>query len=148
MDPPGCEELAGIFSGNLRRLLDARIEAATSLMVETIALCRQSGARVSFFGGMDPVTSGLDPDRFLRDVYMVNAGVSDPDKIASQRSAFPVGTGLSAIVSPGGHADQAALTAHLDALVAGGIDGFAFYNYGLMRQPHLEWIGASRHAWS
>ena len=56
---------------------------------------------------MDPVTNGLDPDRFLRDVYMVNAGVSDPDKIASQRSAFPVGTGLSAIVSPGGHADQA-----------------------------------------
>ena len=148
MDPPGCEELAGIFSGQLRRLLDARIEAATSLMVETIALCRQSGARVSFFGGMDPVTNGLDPDCFLRDIYMVNAGVSDPDKIASQRSAFPVGTGLSAIVSPGGHADQAALTAHLDALVAGGIDGFAFYNYGLMRQPHLEWIGASRHAWA
>ena len=147
MDPPGCEELGEIFSGHLQLFLAARIEAATSLMQEAIALCRRSGARVSFFGGMDPVTNGLDPDRFLSDVYMVNAGIPDPEKIAGQRSVFPDGTGLSAIVSPGGYADQVALVAHLDALAAGGIDGFAFYNYGLMRQTHLEWIGASRGAW-
>ena len=36
---------------------------------------------MSFFGGMDPVANGLDADRFLRDVYMVNARVGDIDRL-------------------------------------------------------------------
>ena len=147
MDPPDLEELAEVFSGHLRLFLDARIEAATSLMEEAIAVATQAGARVSFFGGMDPVANGLDADRFLRDVYMVNAGVA-ADRVAAQRDTFPAGTGLSAIASPSGYADQTALDAHLTALDRAGIDGFAFYNYGLMRLAHLEWIGARRDAWT
>ena len=96
---------------------------------------------------MDPVANGLDADRFLRDVYMVNAGVG-ADRVAAQRDTFPPDTGLSAIASPSGYADQTALDAHLTALDRAGIDGFAFYNYGLMRLAHLEWIGASRDAWT
>lgn len=149
MDSPDLEELAEVFSGHLRIFLDARIETATSLMEEAIAIIRQAGGRVSFFGGRDPVANGLDSERFLRDVYMVNAGISgEPETMAALRGEFPPDTGLGAIVQPSSYADQTALGAHLDALNQGGIDGFAFYNYGLLRRTHLEWIGAHRHAWS
>ena len=95
------------------------------------------------------MANGLDSERFLRDVYMVNAGISgEPETMAALRGEFPPDTGLGAIVQPSSYADQTALGAHLDSLNQGGIDGFAFYNYGLLRRTHLEWIGAHRHAWS
>ena len=49
----------------------ARVEVATSLMQAAINKFQQNGARVSFFGGRDPIANGLDSDRYLRDVYMV-----------------------------------------------------------------------------
>ena len=53
-----------------------------------------------------------------------------------------------AIVQPSGSANRTAFAAHITALADGGIDDVAFYNYGLLRQTHLEWIGACRTAWS
>lgn len=153
MAPPSGERLAALCSGRLQILLDARVEAATSLMQEAIDIAQENGARVSFFGGRDPITNGLDSERFLRDVYMVNGNVSGDaaeleQRIAALRGEFPAGTGLSAIVSPASFAGDAELAGHIAALADGGIDGFAFYNYGLLRRAHLEWIGACRAAWA
>ena len=153
MHPLNPTELSGLFSGRLQILIDARIEAATSLMEQAVAIARQSGARVSFFGGRDPIANGLDSDRGLREVYMVNAGVAaNPEtmaaNISAQRDEFPADTALSAIVQASSFADSTALGDHLIALAEADIDGFAFYNYGLLRRCHLEWIGAHRHTWS
>ena len=68
--------------------------------------------------------------------------------ISVMRSEFPASTGLSAIVQPSGFANRTAFATHITALADGGIDGFAFYNYGQLRQTHVEWIGACRAAWS
>ena len=153
MQPPSAECLAAAFSGRLQTLLDARVETATSLVEEAIAIANQAGARASFFGGRDRVVNGLDSDRVLRNVYMVNAGVGgEPDALAASvralRGEFPANTGLSAIVSPGSFADGDALGVHLTALSQAGVDGYAFYNYGLIRRAHLEWIGTCRHLWA
>ena len=75
MQPPSAECLAAAFAGRLQTLLDARVETATSLVEGAIAIANQAGARASFFGGRDRVVNGLDSDRVLRNVYMVNAGV-------------------------------------------------------------------------
>ena len=120
MQPPSAEFLATAFSGRLQTFLDARVEAATSLVEEAIAIANQAGARVSFFGGRDRTVNGLDSDRVLRNVYMVNAGVGgEPDALAASvrtlRGEFPADTDLSAIVNPGGFADSDALGAHLTA---------------------------------
>ena len=152
MQPPSAECLATAFSGRLQTFLDARVETATSLVEEAIAIVNQAGARTSFFGGRDRTVNGLDSDRVLRNVYMVNAGVGgEPDALAARvralRGEFPADTGLSAIVNPGGFADGDALGAHLTALGQAGVDGYAFYNYGLIRRAHLEWIGTHRHLW-
>ena len=153
MVPPTPAELAELFSGRLQIFFDARIEAATSLMEAAIDIVRQAGARASFFGGRDPIANGLDSDRLLRAVYMVNGSAGTaPEKmaenIASQRGEFPADTGFSAIVQASSFNDADALGAHLAALDDAGIDGFAFYNYGLLRRAHLEWIGAHRHVWA
>ena len=153
MQPPSAEDIAAAFSGRLQTLLDARVQAATSLVEEAVAIAAQAGARVSFFGGRDRVVNGLDAERVLHNVYMVNAGVSGaPDALAASvrtlRGEFPANTGLSAIVHPGGFADNAALGEHLTALRRAGVHGYAFYNYGLIRRAHLEWIGTHRHLWA
>ena len=153
MQPPNAECLAAAFAGRLQTFLDARVETATSLVEEVIAIANQTGARASFFGGRDRVVNGLDSDRILRNVYMVNAGVGgEPDALAASvrglRGEFPADTGLSAIINPGGFADSDALGAHLTALSQAGINGYAFYNYGLIRRAHLEWIGTHRHLWA
>ena len=153
MQPPTTECLAAAFSGRLQAFLDARVETATSLVEEAIAIANQAGARASFFGGRDRAVNGLDSDRVLRNVYMVNAGVGGtPDALAASVRAlcgeFPAATGLSAIVNPGGFADRAALGAHLTALHQAGVHGYAFYNYGLIRRARLEWIGTCRHLWA
>ena len=152
MQPPSAERLATAFSGRLQTFLDARVETATSLVEEAIAIANQAGARTSFFGGRDRTVNGLDSDRVLRNVYMVNAGVGgEPDALAASvrtlHGEFPADTGLSAIVHPGGFADSDALGAHLTALHQAGINGYAFYNYGLIRRAHLEWIGTCRELW-
>ena len=153
MQPPNAECLAAAFSGRLQTFLNARVETATSLVEEAIAIASQASARASFFGGRDRTVNGLDSDRILRNVYMVNAGVGgEPDALAASvrglRGEFPADTGLSAIVNPGGFADGDALGAHLTALSQAGINGYAFYNYGLIRRAHLEWIGTHRHLWA
>ena len=152
MQPPSAERLATAFSGRLQTFLDARVEAATSLVEKAIAIANQAGVRVSFFGGRDRTVNGLDSDRVLRNVYMVNAGVGgEPDALAANvrtlRGKFPADTDLSAIVNPGGFADSDALGAHLTALSQAGVNGYAFYNYGLIRRAHLEWIGTCCHLW-
>ena len=153
MQPPSAECLVAAFAGRLQTFLDARVETATSLVEEAIAIASQAGARASFFGGRDRTVNGLDSDRILRNVYMVNAGVGgEPDALAASvrglRGEFPADTGLSAIINPGGFADSDALGAHLTALSQAGINGYAFYNYGLIRRAHLEWIGTHRHLWA
>ena len=145
--------MAKLFSGRLQVFIDTRIEAATSLMEQAVAIALQSGARVSFFGGRDPISNGLDSDRALREVYMVNGGVDAITEtmaanIAGQRGEFPSDTGFSAIVQASAFADAGAFAAYVSGLHEAEIDGFAFYNYGLLRRVHLEWIGAQRHAWS
>ncbi len=146
MQPPSAECLAAAFSGRLQTFLAARVETATSLVEEAIAIANQAGARASFFGGRDQTVNGLDSDRVLRNVYMVNAGMGG-ERVRALRGELPAGTGLSAIVNPGEFADRDALGAHLIALRQAGVDGYAFYNYGLIRRAHLEWIGAHRHLW-
>jgi hypothetical protein len=145
--------MAKLFSGRLQVFIDTRIEAATSLMEQAVDIALQSGARASFFGGRDPIRNGLDSDRALREVYMVNGGVDTITEtiaanIADQRRAFPSDTGFSAIVQASSFADAGAFAAYVSGLHQAGIDGFAFYNYGLLRRVHLEWIGGQRHAWS
>ena len=152
MQPPSAEYLATAFSGRLQTFLDARVEAATSLVEEVIAIANQAAARASFFGGRDRTVNGLDSDRVLRNVYMVNAGVGgEPDALADSvrtlRGEFPADTDLSAIINPGSFADSDALVTHLTALHRAGVNGYAFYNYGLIRRAHLEWLGTCRHLW-
>ena len=93
-----------------------------------------------------PSSASVTPGSSVRKVRLLMASTRQ-EEMSTPYTEQPLLAKTSAIVSPGGYADQVALVAHLDALAAGGIDGFAFYNYGLIRLTHLEWIGASRGAW-
>ena len=37
---------------------------------------------------------------------------------------------------------------HIAPLISNVVDGYAFYNYGLIRRAHLEWIGTHCHLWA
>ena len=144
LDPQAAEEA---FGGRLGRYIDVRVETATQLTLEIIDQIQTAGVSATFFGGLDPLVNGLDSPRLMSQLDGVNASGMGPGRVAGLRSELGPRPQLNAIIHPGG-TSQDELRDQVDTLVADSIDGFAFYNYGLLRREQLQWIGACREAWT
>ncbi|MBI4530071.1 MAG: hypothetical protein HY709_00990, partial [Candidatus Latescibacteria bacterium] len=55
---------------------------------------------------------------------------------------------VQADIRPANFTSREEMRESLRALEKAGVDGFTFYNYGLIRLEHLEWIGAARDVWA
>jgi hypothetical protein len=146
------ELIQGAFDGRLLAYLEARVDTATSLFEEVAAVVRGGGAGVTFFGSLDRRVTGLDRQRVLGCLDAVYTTVPGPPEQAAQRvgtlrDELP-GARLVAIVRPGGAGTEQDVRSQIDAQADAGVDGFAFYTYGLVREQHLDWIRSARGAWS
>lgn len=145
--PPNREWWDQAFDGRLAHYLAVRVESATSLYEEVAGICRSRRALVQDTWAVDDseVVSGLDPrrkhamcDRFTLFTRPTAATLAEWKRQAPGKqflwSAQPV------------DAAPELPTRGKEAL-AEGIDGFTFYNYGLMREQQLAHIGAARALW-
>ena len=147
------EWIEGAFDGRLLSYLEARVATATSLFEQVAAAVREGGAGVTFFGSLDRATTGLDRRRVLACVDAVYTSVSgSPEESARRveqlREELTPGVRLVSIVRPGGFESESWTRRLIQAQAEAGVDGFAFYTYGQLREHHLAWIRGARDAWS
>ncbi len=147
------EWIEGAFGGRLESYLEARVATATSIFEEVAATVREGGAGVTFFGSLDRATTGLDRRRVLACVDAVYTSVSGPPEEAAQRveqlrSELTPDVRLVSIVRPGGFEGGSFTRRLIQSQAEAGVDGFAFYTYGQLREHHLAWIRGARGAWS
>ena len=139
------------FDGELAAYLNVRVETASSLFEQVAATVHAAGAAVSFFGSLDRHLTGLDRDRVLRAIDAIYLRLPGPPEQAATeltqlRSDMPADTRLVSITAPGADATE---TEHrIAAEAVAGVDGFAFYTYGLLRQTQIDWIAAARDHWA
>ena len=147
------EWIEDAYGGSLKGYLEARVATATSLFEEVAASARQGGAGVSFFGSLDRATTGLDRGRVLDCVDAVYTSVPGPPEEAPEgvkklRDELTPEVRLISIVRPGGFESESWTRRLIQAQAEAGVDGFAFYTYGQLREHHLAWIRGARDAWS
>jgi hypothetical protein len=146
--PPDREWQDQAFDGRLAHYLAARVESATSLYEQVAGLCRERKAAVQDTWAPEgsEAVSGLDPrrkharcDRFALFTRPTAAEVANWKRQAPGKqflwSVQPVDT-------------TPELPQRCADAVKDGIDGFTFYNYGLLREQRLANIGAARGVWS
>ena len=147
------EWIEDAFDGRLESYLEARVVTATSLFEEVAAAAREGGAGVTFFGSLDRAATGLDRRRVLACVDAVYTSVPGPPEEAAEgvqklRDGLTPEVRLVSIVRPGGFEGEEYTRRLIESQAEAGVDGFAFYTYGQLREHHLAWIRGSRDAWS
>lgn len=133
------------FGGRLQQYLDARVETASSLFEEVAGLAKSYGVKVyaSPPDGSNTSVTGLAPERVgpLLNRVLGWAPAGQIDRKNTPQSE------LLARVDPASYASQRAMELVAKESLEGGADGIAVYNYGLIREEHLEWLGAASHLW-
>jgi len=146
--PPNREWWDQAFGGRLAHYLAARVESATSLYEEVAGICRTHHALVTDDWAEEDTekVSGLDPRRkhAMCDRFTLFKRPT-PAVLAGWKRQAP---GKPFLWSAQPADATAELPASCKAALAEGIDGFTFYNYGLMREQQLQNIGAARDAWA
>lgn len=141
------------FDGLLARYLVAR-EAAASLLFENVArLIRGQKKAVTYAGSVNKLETGLDLFRLRKSVDRYLLDITDDvremeEAVESIRSQILPSSEIMARIVPSQFASKDGFLATLKALGNCGVDGFSFYNFGLLRPAHLEWIEAARPLWS
>jgi len=154
--PISSELIDKAFGGDLKKYLDARGHTATSLLEEVARVVRSYGD-IAIAMGMPSETSGritgLRPEgasHLLNRVF--THPLDDPTKmreaLAEWRRSLPAEVKILAQINPEHIKGREDLSARLKACRDAGYNGFTFYNYGLLRMEHLEWIGAAREVWA
>lgn len=149
---PTAEAIWEAFGGRLGAYVDALAETATSLFESAASIVREGGGRASHNYPRSRHLVGLDKDRTLAclgRVSVPDGEDADPGpRLARMREDLAGGQKMIADIQPGRYRSEAELHRRLTALADAGVDGFTFYNYGLLRMDHLSWVGAARPLWS
>ena len=141
--------LAAAFGGQLRPFLEVRSGLASSLFEEVVRTIRLHGdiaVQADHMEIKDELSLGLSVQRIAP---LIDRSVTgpDPDAIKPMKRRLTTGGEMIVQVSPSAYRDSDALSETLSACKRGRADGFAFYNYGLMRVEHLRWLGQSSELW-
>jgi hypothetical protein len=88
--------------------------------------------------------SGLIPPRIHKVTDRLGIGVpTKEDEVKPRREGLPEGRKLLANIQPSHVTSEEAITKTVQSARSAGVDGFTFYNYGLIRMEQLRWIGAA-----
>jgi hypothetical protein len=149
MKPFTEETIRETFGGRLARYLDVRTQTATSLFLAAAQIVHDAGGRTSHAGLGDQWVNGLDSGRLREALDIVPVGIAGeagelPTKVAEIREGLAPNVEVLADIRPANFTSKEEMANRLRALGKAGVDGFTFYNYGLIRREHLKWIGAAQ----
>jgi hypothetical protein len=145
-EPVTREWQESVFDGRIGQFLAARVETATGLYEEVAGQCRNAGAAVQDTWPLagSEVGTGLDPARKRRAGNRFTLGSIQLEETLRQlRRDWPEKQFLLSMEPE----DATPELAFRCLALRDEVHGFTFYNYGLLREENLGYIGAARQAW-
>jgi hypothetical protein len=147
-EAPADEEwMNTAFDSRLQHFLATRAQAASSLYEDVVNSVKSYGdirIESDFASLADMPASGLFPTRVNKVTDRLGVGVPErPDQVKPFRQDLSPDKKLIANIQPSHASSEAALVRTVRAAREAGVDGFTFYNYGLIRIEQLQWIGAA-----
>lgn len=141
--PVEPERIANAFGGRLQQFVAARADLASSLYEEVARTARKDGhvdiQSLMYTEAEVPVT-GLSPAR--TEPFNNRPTVRPvPENIRKQTKLTRWKPYLG--LDPSMYRSQAEFTRTMADCIDAGIDGFHIYNYGLLRQEQLKWVGST-----
>jgi hypothetical protein len=143
--PVNGDWLDTAFDSRMQHYLAARAEVASSLYEEVVKNIKSKGdirieGELVSRSGMP--RTGLVPERINKITDRFGIGVpTTADDVKPKREALPEGKVLLANVQPAHVGSQEEIAKTVRQAREAGVDGFTFYNYGLVRIEQLQWIG-------
>ena len=142
------EWLANAFDGRLRQYLDILNTHTTDLWLRVAEVIKKGGGKVQsdyLAHGIRTDTNGLEP-RINKHIDRLTAGLpaSEDDARAQMRAYLDMiapGGEVFVPVGPGNITEAAPLVERTKAVAEAGASGALFYNYGLMREGVLRFVG-------
>lgn len=145
--PADDEWIDTVFESRLQHYLAARSETVASLYEDVVKKARTFGdVRIESDRATDAglKRSGLLPSRINRATDRLGIGVpTRPEDVAAKRQGLPAEKKLLANLQPSHVMSEEAIVKSVNEAKAAGVDGFTFYNYGLLRLEQLRWIGTA-----
>ena len=146
--PADAEWIANAFDGRLRTYLDVLNAHTTDLWLRVAEVIRKGGGKVQsdyLAHGVRTDTNGLEP-RINEHIDRLTAGLpaSDDDAKEQMRAYIDMiapGGEVFVPVGPGNITEAAPLVERTRAAADAGAAGALFYNYGLMREGVLRFVG-------
>ncbi len=143
-----AEWLANAFDGRLREYLDVLNAHTTSLWLRVAEVIRKGGGKVQsdyLTQGIRTDTNGLEP-RINQHIDRLTTGLptNEDDAKAQMRAYLDMiapGGEVFVPVGPGNITEAAPLVERTMAAANAGAAGALFYNYGLMREEVLRFVG-------
>ena len=143
-----AEWLANAFDGRLRQYLDILNSHTTDLWLRVAEVIKKGGGKVQsdyLAHGIRTDTNGLEP-RINRHIDRLTAGLpATEDDVRAQMRAYldmiEPGGEVFVPVGPGNITEAAPLVERTRAVAEAGASGALFYNYGLMREGVLRFVG-------
>ena len=140
--PADDEWMTTAFDGRLKQYLDAQRRNATDLWLRVADRIHAAGAKLHtpMATESSALRDDLDPAINARIDRALTGAVGADDVEAAKRQIAP-GGGVMVSINSSGESDAAPLTKHVEAAAEAGAMGALFYNYGLLREEELGFIG-------
>ncbi len=141
-----------LFDGAISRYLSVQ-EAAASLLFEDVArVAKAAGGKVATVGPFSQIENGLDIFRIKKSIDRLIVKFPDDREelkamVTQMRKDLRPTIELIARVTPPEFESRISLQSTLALLDEAGIDGYFFYNFGLMRPEHLQWLKELKPYW-
>ena len=133
------------FDSRLQHYLAARADVATSLYEEIVQVAKSQqnvGVESDFASLEEMPVSGLHPGRINKVTDRLGVGVPErADQVQERRATLKGQKKLVANIQPDHVMSRDSILQTLRRTKAAGVDGYTFYNYGLIRVEQLRWIG-------
>lgn len=148
MLPADSDWIADAFQGRLRQYVDVLNAHTTRLWLRVAEIVKQGGGKVQMDYLADGVRTdvyGLEP-RINRRIDRLTAALpSDPDAAKSRMREYlhmiaPDGE-VFVPLGPGNVTEPSGLVERAKAAAGAGAAGALYYNYGLLREQQLEFVG-------
>jgi hypothetical protein len=144
---PDADWFNTAFDNRLQHYLAGRAKSATSLYEEVAQRIKSYGkiqVESDFVTSADVPESGLIPERIHAVTERLGLGVpTEPAQVKTRRASLKEKRLLLANIQPENVTSEAGAVHTVGAAARAGVDGFTFYNYGLIRREQLRWIGAA-----
>ena len=141
--PADDDWMVSAFEGRLKQYLDAQRRSATDLWIRVADLIHESGAKLHtpLATESSALRDDLDPAINAHIDRALAGAVASADEIDAMKAQIAPGGGVMASINRSGQSDAGPLTEDVATAAKAGAMGAIFYNYGLLREEELGFIG-------